>query len=86
MICRKVLDNVVHLCFKKSSHFSKFHFSKEHKSVLYEIDFYCLKKQIWLYLDTIDLIFYDVLYRPSGYVQNAGYVPGTGQITPNSLS
>ena len=35
----------IHLCFKKCSHFSKFHFSKEHKSVLYEIDFYCLKRK-----------------------------------------
>ena len=30
MICREVLDNVVH-------------FSKEHRSVLYEMNFYCLK-------------------------------------------
>ena len=30
--------------------------------------------------------FYDVLYRPSGYVKNAGHVPGTGQITPDSLN
>ena len=41
------LDNVVHLCFKKkSSPFSNFHFSKEHKNVQHDMNFYCLFSKI----------------------------------------